>query len=122
MVFGARQLTFLAVIASFTPSTVFAHAHLVSQTPAADVTVTPAPSKLTLSFSEGVEPGFSGVTLNGPQQQKPATGKVQLAAGNAKTLIVPLETVLTAGDWRVDWHVVSVDGHKTHGSYRFHVK
>ncbi len=122
MVFGTRQLAFLAVIASLTPSAVLAHAHLVSQTPAADVTVTPAPSELTLSFSEGVEPGFSGVTLSGPQQQKRSTGKVQLATGDAKTLIVPLKTALTAGDWQVDWHVVSVDGHKTRGSYRFHVK
>mgnify|MGYP005984915599 CR=1 FL=1 len=122
MVFGSRQLTFLAVIASFTPSIVLAHAHLVSQTPAADVIVTPAPTELRLSFSEGIEPGFSGVTLLGPQLQKLVTGKVQLAQGDAKTLIVPLKTVPTEGDWQVDWHVVSVDGHKTHGSYRFHVK
>lgn len=122
MLFGSRQLAFLAVIASFTPSIVLAHAHLVSQTPSADAVVTPAPTELRLSFSEGVEPGFSGVTLHGPQQQKIATGKAQLAAGNAKTLVVPLETVPTVGDWQVDWHVVSVDGHKTHGSYRFHVK
>lgn len=122
MVFGIRQLAFLTVVASFTPSVVFAHAHLMSQTPAADAVVTSAPHALTLSFSEGIEPAFSGVTLTGPQQQKITTGKIQLETGNNKALTVPLETVPTAGDWQVDWHVVSVDGHKTHGSYRFHVK
>ncbi len=122
MVFGSRQLAFLAVIASFTPSIVLAHAHLVSQTPPADTSVTPAPAELRLSFSEGVEPGFSGVTLRGPQLQTLVTGNVQLAEGDAKTLIIPLEAAPTAGNWQVDWHVVSVDGHKTHGSYRFHVK
>ena len=100
MVFGSRQLAFLAVIASFTPSIVLAHAHLVSQTPAADVIVTPAPTELRLSFSEGIEPGFSGVTLLGPQLQKLVTGKVQLAQGDAKTLIVPLKTVPTEATGR----------------------
>jgi len=35
---------------------------------------------------------------------------------------VPLKTPLAAGDYQVNWHVLSVDGHKTQGSYRFSVK
>lgn len=119
MVSHLRRFAFLLAVA---PSAVFAHAHLVSQTPAADAIVASAPEALTLRFSEGVEPGFSGATLSGPQQQKIATGKARLEAGDNKTLIVPLPATLTAGGWQVDWHVVSVDGHKTRGSYRFHVK
>jgi methionine-rich copper-binding protein CopC len=36
--------------------------------------------------------------------------------------VVPLEQALKAGTYQVDWHVVSVDGHKTKGSYHFSVK
>lgn len=122
MVSHRRSFAFLAAVVSSIPSVVFAHAHLISQTPAADVTVSAAPEALTLRFSEGVEPGFSGATLTGPQQQKIATGHAQLAQGDNKTLVVPLQATPGTGDWQVDWHVVSVDGHKTQGSYRFHVK
>jgi len=37
-------------------------------------------------------------------------------------MIVPLEQPLTEGKYTVSWHVVSVDGHKTHGQYSFSVK
>ncbi|EFA1345042.1 hypothetical protein E8121_004861, partial [Escherichia coli] len=39
-----------------------------------------------------------------------------------KRLIVPLADSLKPGTYTVDWHVVSVDGHKTKGHYTFSVK
>lgn len=39
-----------------------------------------------------------------------------------KQLIVPLADSLKPGTYTVDWHVVSVDGHKTKGHYTFSVK
>jgi methionine-rich copper-binding protein CopC len=35
---------------------------------------------------------------------------------------VGLSQPLQAGSYQVNWHVLSVDGHKTAGSYRFSVK
>ena len=37
-------------------------------------------------------------------------------------LIVPLADSLKPGTYTVNWHVVSVDGHKTKGHYTFSVK
>ena len=34
-------------------------------------------------------------------------------------MIVPLAQALQPGNYTVDWHVVSVDGHKTRGTYTF---
>lgn len=101
---------------------VWAHAHLKQQYPAADAVMEDAPQALTLNFSEGIEPAFSGITLTGPDKQKLKTEKAKLAADNNKQLIVPLSVPLPAGQYQVDWHVVSVDGHKTKGSYHFSVK
>lgn len=47
----------------------FAHAHLQQPLPAAGSEVDASPQALTLSFSEGIETQFSGVTLTGPQQK-----------------------------------------------------
>jgi len=108
--------------AMLTTASVFAHAHLQQQIPAADSTVSVSPQALTLTFSEGVERSFSGVTLSGPQNKPVATGKLARSDGNKVQLTLPLNEPLAAGEYTVEWHVVSVDGHKTKGQYHFSVK
>lgn len=98
-----------------------AHAHLKVQTPAADETVSSAPKVLTLNFSEGIEAGFSGVKVTGPNNTLVKTGKLGLDPSNNTQVNVPIESELTAGKYHVSWHVVSVDGHKTKGQYSFTV-
>ncbi|HBZ4247123.1 CopC domain-containing protein YobA [Klebsiella aerogenes] len=108
--------------AMLTTASAFAHAHLQQQIPAADSTVSVSPQALTLTFSEGVELSFSGVTLSGPQNKPVATGKLARSDGNKAQLTLPLNEPLVAGEYTVEWHVVSVDGHKTKGQYHFSVK
>ncbi|WP_318393170.1 CopC domain-containing protein YobA [Enterobacter sp.] len=100
----------------------FAHAHLKHQYPAADAQVDAAPQALTLNFSEGIEPQFSSVKITGAKQQDIKTGAVKRNENDKTQLIVPLEQPLIPGHYTVDWHVVSVDGHKTQGKYQFSVK
>lgn len=124
MIFTAsRTVGALAVLFSvFAAPSALAHAHLKHQYPAADAAVVAAPQALTLNFSEGIEPKFSGVTVSGDKQQVVSLGKAKRAENDATQLIVPVEQALTPGTYTVEWHVVSVDGHKTKGSYRFSVK
>ncbi len=103
-------------------SAALAHAHLKNHYPASNATVTSAPQVITLDFSEGIEPGFSGVKVTGPEQTVIKTAKAQRSAQDEKQLIVPIEDSLISGTYQVDWHVVSVDGHKTKGNYQFTVK
>ena len=119
---ASRAVCALIFVAStmMMPS-VLAHAHLNQQVPAADSVVT-APQALTLNFSEGIEPGFSGVVVTDAQKQVIKTGTVTRDEKNKAQLTVPLEQTLASGTYQVDWHVVSVDGHKTKGSYHFSVK
>ncbi len=114
--------TLLFLLSAFSAPAVLAHAHLEHQYPAADAAVDAAPQALTLNFSEGVETGFSGVTITGDKEQVVKTGPVKRNEKDRTQLIVPLEHALTPGTYKVEWHVVSVDGHKTKGSYHFSVK
>lgn len=102
-------------------SSALAHAHLKKPIPAAESVVS-APQALTLHFSEGIEPEFSGVVVTDAQKQVIKTGTATRDEKNKAQLTVPLEQTLTSGTYQVDWHVVSVDGHKTKGSYHFSVK
>ena len=112
----------LFLLGSLTASPVFAHAHLQQQTPAANSEVSPAPQPLPLNFSEGIEPGFSGVTLTGPEKRIIPVGKAVRNEKDNTQLVIPLNETLGDGLYTVEWHVVSVDGHKTKGQYQFSVK
>lgn len=112
----------LFVLGTLSAPSVWAHAHLQQQIPAANSEVSPAPTALTLNFSEGVEPGFSGVTLTGPDKRIIPVGKAARSESDKAQLIIPLNETLGGGLYTVEWHVVSVDGHKTKGQYQFSVK
>ena len=99
-----------------------AHAHLKTQYPAAKALMETSPQALTLTFSEDVEPAFSGVDILNAQQQPMPTAKVQRNGRQHNQLIVPLTQPLPAGNYQVNWHVLSVDGHKTKGNYDFSVR
>ena len=98
-----------------------AHAHLKIATPAPDSTVAALPTELRLGFTEGVNLKFTGVAVTGPAGAVP-TGAAALAPGDNKILIVPVSGPLAPGSYKVDWHALATDGHKTDGSYGFTVK
>ncbi|MDB6052296.1 MAG: hypothetical protein JWR17_5042 [Pseudomonas sp.] len=112
------SLTLLVSLA--TAPSVFAHAHLQSQLPAADSTVTP-PNELRLNFSEGVEDKFTKVILTTDTGKTVAVRSITTTADDKKVLVVIPAAPLTAGQYNVEWHAVSVDTHKSDGSYTFKV-
>jgi copper resistance protein C len=116
---GAFCAALLALVLS---GQAMAHAHLTVATPPISGTVTATPTELDLKFSEAIDLKFSGVKIAGPDNAAIATGIASLAKDDESTLIVPVSAPLAAGTYTVDWHVLSRDGHKTHGSYRFTVK
>ncbi|OCR22276.1 hypothetical protein AFK24_24480 [Pseudomonas syringae] len=115
----------LSLLASASLSSLaFAHAHLESQLPAADSTV-PAPKELRLRFSEGVEEKFTKVSITSTA----ASGKTMVEAvpeiatdpADNKVLIITPAAPLAAGEYKIEWHAVSVDTHKSEGTYSFTV-
>jgi copper resistance protein C len=101
-------------------SQAFAHAQLEKATPAVGGTVASA-SEVRLTFSEGIEPKFSKVSLTGPGGAVPL-GAATTESGNQAVLIVPISKPLSAGTYKVHWQAVSVDTHHTQGTFEFIVK
>ncbi|WP_273826641.1 CopC domain-containing protein YobA [Providencia rettgeri] len=118
-----RKLSAIAVLflgMSFQQA--FAHAHLKDQLPAEGAAIEQTPESITLNFSEGIEVNFTKVSIIGPEKNIIKTGKATLDPNNDTKVIVPVEDKLTSGKYDVNWSVVSVDGHKTKGTYSFTVK
>ncbi len=113
--FGAALFCALAITHG-----AFAHALLQHAQPPVGGSVPTAPSEVVLSYSEGVEPRFSKVEVQDAQGRRVDQGTLTTAPDDAKKLIVPLKP-LAAGTYSVEWHVTSVDTHKTEGKFSFNV-
>ena len=64
-----------------------------------------SPQVLTLNFSEGIEPGFSGVVVTDAQNQVIKAGTATRDEKNKAQLTVPLEQTLAPGltGWTGTW-------------------
>ena len=117
-------LACLPLLACLTATPAFAHAHLESQLPAAGSEVT-TPKELRLTFSEGVEEKFTkvAISLDGPGTGTEIiqTQSVTTDPADKKVLIVVPAVPLAPGKYKIEWHAVSVDTHKSEGVYRFQV-
>jgi methionine-rich copper-binding protein CopC len=96
-----------------------AHAFLLKSDPVVGATIA-APKTIRLEFSEAVELALSGVDLASGARNV-AIPKAHFNGSDHKVLLTDLPT-LQPGAYRVKWHVVSVDSHRTEGDYVFTVK
>ena len=100
-------------------SAAFAHAHLQTAVPAVDGTVAAAPTAITINFTEGVEPAFSGISLTASDGSAVPVEKATVDPQNKAVMVVKIDKALTPGTYKVDWHAVAVDTHHTEGSFSF---
>jgi methionine-rich copper-binding protein CopC len=107
-----------AVLAA--PAAALAHAQLDHANPAAGSTVKPAPKDVTLSFTEAVEPKFSSIEVRDAKGAAMQNGAVRRVSGNTAQLRVEVKP-LPPGTYTVHWRVLSVDTHRTKGSFTFTV-
>ena len=93
------------------------HAYLDHANPLVGSAVASAPREVSLTFTQNIESAFSSVEVTDAKGVRVDQGKPQIS-GN--TMRVGLKS-LPQGTYRVRWHVLSVDTHKTEGSFTFSV-
>jgi methionine-rich copper-binding protein CopC len=98
-----------------------AHAALSRAIPRVGSTVATSPTEVRMWFSQDLEPAFSGASLLGVSGKESAASKAIVDAADRRQLVIPLSRPLAAGRYQVKWGVVSVDGHRTEGDFRFTV-
>ena len=95
-----------------------AHSLLLESAPAAGATLSSSPSTLMLRFNNRIEKPLSRVRL------VDSTGAKQALAlspdGGADRLMATVPA-LAPGTWRVEWQVLSTDGHVVAGRFQFKV-
>jgi methionine-rich copper-binding protein CopC len=98
-------------------STAHAHSLLLSSVPAADALVT-GPPAVTLRFNNRIEKKLSRIRLVPPQGEPRI---LPLRPGGAVDALEAPLPALGAGRYRVEWRVLSTDGHVVSGAFAFSV-
>jgi copper transport protein len=119
----SRRLLVLAMALAlllFAAPSASAHAVLLRADPEiGGVTPTP-PAELLLQFSEPVEPRFSTIVVTDKNGDNVTRGKVSTGDDNS-SLVTALQPGLKDGWYRVEWRVLSIDGHRIRGVFQFGV-
>jgi copper resistance protein C len=103
------------------PAPAWAHAFLDHAEPAVGSDSTQSPSEVKLWFTQELEGAFSKATVSDAQGQEVDKKDVHLDANDKKLMEVSLPP-LASGTYTVNWTAVSVDTHKTQGSFKFTLK
>ncbi len=116
---AAAALTALVATALVAPPA-FAHASYVSSDPAANSVVKTAPSVVTITFAEPVNPAGSAVTIYDAKGQA-VSAAAQIEQNDATTMRVPM-TGDNSEVYLVVWHTVSAtDGDPDVGAFNFFI-
>lgn len=96
-----------------------AHAFLDHADPAVGASVA-APKQVSIWFTEQVEPAFSAIEVTDAAGNRVDQGGTHRDPANPALLRVAVGP-LKPGRYKVRWHVVSVDTHRTSGDFSFTV-
>ncbi|MCX7215748.1 MAG: copper resistance protein CopC [Burkholderiales bacterium] len=102
-----------------TPLLAEAHAYLVSSDPPHKASLSAAPTRLKLRFSEPIEIAFMKLVLQRDGQIQKAPLKI--SPGSDKRMVIVESAFADAGSYQLGWSIVARDGHRTEGSVIFSV-
>jgi copper resistance protein C len=114
----ALVLAALLALGLAAPRLAAAHSLLLGSTPAADSVVARSPGQLTLRFNNRIEKRLCRVRV--VDSAGAARDLTPLGDGPADRLEAPLPA-LGAGAYRVEWQVLSTDGHVVNGRFSFKI-
>jgi copper resistance protein C len=102
------------------PGSALAHSGLARAIPAAGSAVNPAPKEVVLVFAEKLEPAFSSIEVHDAKGTPMQAGKAIFDDAQPTRMRISLKP-LPPGTYKVIWRVLSVDTHRTQGTFTFHV-
>jgi copper transport protein len=111
-------LTVAIVLALASPA--FAHATLLTTTPAPGTTYDASPPAVDLRFSEPVEVAIGDIRVFDGKAQRVVTGAPKHPGGDGNQVSVSLPE-LDDGTYVVTWRVISADTHPVEGAFTFQV-
>lgn len=79
-----------------------------------------APREVRILFAGDIEPAFSTIEVNDAAGRRVDKGDARPDERSRRLLRVGLRA-LGPGVYRVNWHILAIDGHRNEGTYEFTV-
>ena len=93
-----------------------AHSTLLSQTPEDGAELDEVPEAVVLTFNEDITDLGSDIVITGPDGEDASGDDTTIDGAEVSR---PVADDLSAGEYSVDWRVVSADGHPISGEFTF---
>lgn len=121
-----KPLTFRAamvgvLVLAVLQGSALAHAFVDHASPAVGSTVEKSPAEVRIWLTNEIDPAMSGIEVTDAGGKGVDLKDSHRDEKDHAVLIVSLPP-LSAGTYCVTWHVLSTDGHKTQGNFKFTVK
>lgn len=113
-----RSASFAVVGVFFVATSAFAHSYPKTALPPINGTVKTAPSEVVIDFTGDLEPKLSTFEVIDVHAVRVDAGDAHVDPGDAKRMRVGLKP-LQPGIYTVEWHVTSVDTHRSEGKFVF---
>ena len=119
---GVALAFVFAVLILSRPESASAHANLADADPAPNSVLDSAPSKITIRFTEPLEPSFSAIEVLDSQGSRVDNDDSAVDPANPTVMQVTLQDDLLNGTYTVAWRNLStVDGHTIRGTFFYSV-
>ena len=99
-------------------STVAAHVELISSSPAAGANLLTAPTEVTITFDDELDPDLSHFEVTDAASIQVGSGEVDLTVADRNVMTGPV-TITAPGVYTVAYAVAGVDGHVLEGTFSF---
>jgi methionine-rich copper-binding protein CopC len=120
---AAAAIAAVACVAAFGAATALAHDELKSSSPTSGATLARSPAAVTLTFEEAIgKLGKVTATRNG---QGNLVKSVRTKPRDASKVVIALKrpgAKKQSGTYKVNWRIISDDGHPVSGVVTFRVK
>lgn len=116
----ARILTTILATAGLLaiPAAASAHVELVSSSPAAGSNVDTAPTEVTVTFDDELDPDHSSFSVTDGDGNEVGSGEVDLTVADRNVLRGEV-SISDPGVYTVSYTVAGVDGHEIEGTFSF---
>ena len=95
-----------------------AHSLLLESSPAANAVLAEPPAEVALRFNNRIEKRLSRLQLiDAHGEARPLAVRVDGPPDRVEAAVPPLGP----GPWRLEWHVLSTDGHVVSGAFPFRI-
>ena len=113
-----RSALLAALVSMVFVAAAAAHVEFISSSPPAGANLSSAPSEVTITFDDELDPDLSSFTVTGPGAVEVGAGEVDLSVADRNLMTGPV-TVTVPGVYTVAWSVAGVDGHGLEGTFSF---